>query len=245
VKKTPLLAVMAAGVLTFCFTVQSLAQATGARPAAAPAATGLAGKTVLIDINYIFKKHARFNAMMDQLKNEADALDVQMKKEGAQLRNLEIGLQKLSPGSADYKKMEEDVTRAKADFALKVQQQRREFLMREAKAYSDAYREIEYAVDQFCQDQGILLVLKFIGDPIDEKNPDSILTGLNKPVVWYNKNLDITGYILPRFEAPARTADRSGAAGYQGNTQGNTQGNNQGNYAPAGNTVPKAPFNRN
>lgn len=244
-KKTPLLAIMAAGVLSLCFTLESMAQQPGARPAAAPAQNGFAGKTVLIDINRIFKEHTQFNEAMDQLKNEADALDVQMKKEGAQLRNQEIGLQKLSPGSADYKRMEESVIRAKADYALKVQQQRREFLMREAKIYSQAYQQIEYAVDQFCQANGILLVFRFMSDPIDDKSPDSILSSLNKPVVWYNRGLDITDYILPQFKAPGRTADRTNAAGYQGGNQGGYQGNNTGNYAPPANGVPRAPFKQN
>jgi Skp family chaperone for outer membrane proteins len=231
VKKTPLLAVMAAGVLSLCFTLQATAQ----QPAAArqPAASPLAGKTVLIDVNYIFKNHARFKTAMDQLKNEADQMDVEMKKAEAGLRTKAMGLGKLNPGSEQYKSQEEDIAREKANWTIKVSQQRREFLMREAKAYNDTYREIEYAVDEFCQAQGVLLVLRFMGDPIDEANPESILAGINKPVVWYDKNLDITPYILKRFAAPARQADRT-----------NNPAGQPGGFAPAGNSVPPTPFKR-
>jgi len=238
VKKTPLLAIMAAGVLSLCFMVlQAESQNTGpARAPGAPAPNGFAGKTVLIDVNYIFKNHERFKAALNQLKNEADAMDVSMKKEEAQLRNLTMGLQKLNPGSAEYKQMEEKIAREKTDWTIKVQQQGREYLMREAKMYNDTYKEIEDEVNYFCQANGVLLVLRFIGDPVEEGNPNSVLSNINKPVVWYDKNLDITPYILKRFAAPARPAtqaDRSNAAGAQGN-----------GYPPAATPVPGAPFRK-
>jgi len=102
------------------------------------------------------------------LKNEADAMDVSMKKEEAQLRSMTMGLQKLNPGSAEYKQMEEKIAREKTDWTIKVQQQGREYLMREAKMYNDTYKEIEDEVNYFCQANGILLVLRFIGDPVEE-----------------------------------------------------------------------------
>ncbi len=238
-RKTPLLAVVAAGVMSLYFGWQALAQQPGAARPPASAANGFAGKTVLVDINYIFKNHARFKAKMDQLKNDADAADVQMKKEQTQLRNMAMGLQKLNPGSPEYKKTEEDIARANTDWKIKVQQHQREFLMREAKNYNETYKEIEDEVNYFCQANGILLVFRFTGDPVDETNPDSTLAYINKPVVWYDKNLDITPYILKRFVGPARPAtqaDQRGNPAYNGGVQSG--------YAPAGTSVPAAPFKR-
>jgi Skp family chaperone for outer membrane proteins len=237
VKKTLLLAVTTAGVLSLCFLVLSAtAQQSGpARQPGAPASGGFAGKTVLLDVNFVFKKHARFKAQMDQLKNDADALDAQMKKEEASLRNQAMGLQKLNAGSAEYKRLEEDIARSKTDWTIKVQQQRREFLMREAKIYNETYKEIEDEVNYFCQSQGILMVLRFMGDPVEDGNPDSILANINKPVVWYDKNLDITPYIYRRFAAAA------GAQADQRNAP--ARGNVPSGYAPPRTSVPAFPAN--
>jgi Skp family chaperone for outer membrane proteins len=236
VKKTPLLAILAAGVVSLCF-VAMQAAAQQAAPARQPASNGFAGKVVLLDVNYVFKNHERFKALMNQLKNDADAMDVQVKKEDAQLRNMAMGLQKLNTGSPEYKKTEEEIARAKTDWTIKVQQQRREFLMREAKAYNDTYKEIEDEVNYFCQANGIVMVYRFTGDPVDENNPDSILSSINKPVVWYDKNLDITPFILKRFAAPARAADRSAAPPYNGGQGG-------GFAPPAGGNAPAGGFKR-
>ena len=207
VKKTHLLAAVAAGLVTLCFlALDAAAQCTGAppaRPAAAQGPSPFAGRTVLLDVNWVFKNHERFKAQMTQLKNDADKMDVEMKKREGEIRNLAVGLQKLNPGSAEYKKTEEDIARMNTDWKIQVTQQRREFLMREAKAYNETYKEIEDEVNYFCEANQVLLVLRFMGDPVVEGDPDSILANINKPVVWYNKNLDITPYIMRRFAAPA------------------------------------------
>ncbi|MCC6126836.1 MAG: OmpH family outer membrane protein [Pirellulales bacterium] len=236
-KKTLLLAAAAAGVLSLCiFGLPGKAQGpAAARQPGGQGANGFAGKVVLLDVNYVFKNHARFKAMMNQLKNDADAMDAQMKKDEAQLRSMAMGLQKLNAGSAEYKKLEEDIARSKTDWTIKVQQQRREFLMREAKTYNDTYKEIEDEVNYFCQSNGILMVLRFMGDPVEEGNPDSILANINKPVVWYDKNLDITPYIMQRFAAPAGTADRRNSPTGGGAVP-------PGYTAPRG-SVPPSPFN--
>jgi Skp family chaperone for outer membrane proteins len=212
VKKAPLMAILATGFLSLAFVCpQAMAENPAATPARQP--NFFSGKVVLLDVNYIFKNHARFNALMDQMKNDADELDKQMKFEESELRKKAAGLQKLNPGSAEFKNLEEDLTRTKTDLSLKYQQKRREFLMREAKIHNDTYKEIEDQVDYFCQSNGILMVLRFMGDPVVESNPDSILSNINKPVVWYNKELDITPYILKRFIGQAKTATSTNSAG--------------------------------
>ena len=46
--------------------------------------------------------------------------------------------------------MEEEIARREADLSVKVQLQRKEFLMREAKIYNTIYQEIEQEVDYYC-----------------------------------------------------------------------------------------------
>jgi Skp family chaperone for outer membrane proteins len=215
VKNTPLLAITAAGLLSLCFALPLLhAQQPGgasARPAQPPQQNPFLGKVVLLDVNYVFKNHERFKALMNQLKNDADAMDVQMKKEEAALKSKAMGLQTLKPGSQEYKNLEEQVTSERAQWTCKIQQQRREFLMREAKSYNETYKEIEDEVNYFCQTYGVVMVLRFMGDPVEADNPDSILQNINKPVVWYDKTLDITPYILKRFQGPVNTANKNNA----------------------------------
>jgi Skp family chaperone for outer membrane proteins len=240
VNKTPLLAVSAAVLLSLCF-APSLALAQSGQPGGAggrPAQTQpqqqnpFIGKVVLLDVNLIFKNHERFKAQMNQLKNDADAMDVQMKREEASLKNEVAGLQKFGPGSPEYKSLEEQIARKRADFTIKVSQQRREFLLREASNYNDTYKEIEDEVGYFCQTYGVSMVLRYMSDAVDPDNPDSILANINKPVVWHDQTLNITPYIMKRFQAPVNTANSRPAGGVP-----------NGGNPPRGGNVPTAPFN--
>jgi hypothetical protein len=43
---------------------------------------------------------------------------------------------------------------------------------------------------------GIVLVLRFNGDPVDGNNRDEILRGINKAIVYNDPRMDITPYVL-------------------------------------------------
>ena len=74
--------------------------------------------------------------------------------------------------------------------------QKQEFLQREARIYHDVYQEIWQASDYVCRQYKFDMVLRFNGEPVDIERPDSVLTWINKPVVWYDTRQDITDAVL-------------------------------------------------
>ena len=110
--------------------------------------------------------------------------------------------------------MEKEIAEREANLSVKVQLQRKEFLGREAKIYLTVYKEIEDEVKYYCQNKGIDIVLRFNGDPADVDKPDSVLSFINKPVVYYDANRDITKPILDtlimRSGGPAAGGNRVG-----------------------------------
>ena len=96
---------------------------------------------------------------------------------------------------------------------MQVQLQKNEFLQREAKIYHNVYQEIWQATDYFCKQNRIDMVLRFNGEAVDVNRPDSVLTYINKPVVWYDRGLDITDQILQELN---RTAINPGPANRTG-----------------------------
>ncbi len=210
-KSSRLMAVMAAGLLSFSLIgSQAFAQGAPPRQGVSPQAVS-APNIVLLDISYIFKNHPRFKAMMDEMKSDVERTESDVNRERDTIRKLVEQLDTFHKGSQDYKAMEEEIARKQADLTVKVQLQRTQFLEREAKIYHTVYQEIEQEVNYYCSSKGIDMVLRFNGDPVDVNKPDSVLSYINKPVVWYDKNRDITPIILDSL------AKRSGvpAAGTQ------------------------------
>jgi hypothetical protein len=58
------------------------------------------------------------------------------------------------------------------------------------------YSEIERAVSQFARDNGIAVVHRFDGDPVDSSDRNRILGSITKPIVYFDPQIDITPQVL-------------------------------------------------
>jgi Skp family chaperone for outer membrane proteins len=173
--------------------------AISAEDAAKPASAGEYARVALLDINKLFKENAAFKKEMTDLKKEADEMDKKMKEQELELRNKAKELGTLSAGSSEYKTMEEDIARLSTDWKLTVQKKRRDFLMRESDIYLQTYQQIETELEKYAREHQFNLVMRFTGDPIDSKNPESVLSSINKQIVWHGESTDITPDLLKIF----------------------------------------------
>jgi Skp family chaperone for outer membrane proteins len=82
---------------------------------------------------------------------------------------------------------------------VRIQLQRKEFLIREAKIYYQVYQEIVKEVEMFAAANGISTVLRISGDQVDANDPQQVLANINKQVIYSSHNMDITGAILDRL----------------------------------------------
>jgi outer membrane protein len=191
----------------------AVAQTTTPAAAAQPAAGG--SRLALIDITRIFKTHARFKQMMEDMKQAVQAAEARVKAERIAIDKLiQEALPALNKGTKDYADMEEQIANRQAKLAVDVNRQKGEFLQRESMIYHQVYQEILQATDYFCKQRGIDMVLRFNGEPVDVQRPDSVLNFINRPVVWYDPGLDITEFVLQDVNRPAAnagTADQRGA----------------------------------
>jgi Skp family chaperone for outer membrane proteins len=236
-------ATLVAGPLSFCLLIApAIAQAppgyppVGGRPvgpgpgavgaapvAAAPAPQGPApsGTSVaVIDVAHIFKNHVRFNASMNDMKRDIDAFDAAMREESLKLQKKVEVMQSFAPSSNEFKKADEELAHLKSDFQIRVQAKKREFLEQEARVYYGIYREVEDAVASFAQRNRIGLVLRYTGDEMKPEDRASVLSGVNKPVV-YQQNLDITQHVLNHLNAGATMPPGGGGNGLPGSPTGN------------------------
>ncbi len=201
----------------------AVSQASAQAPVRQPAPAAGAGRVALLDVSYIFKNHARFKAMMDEMKNNVDAAERDVKAEDGRIQKLAEKMQDYRPGTPEYKQAESDIAKSRADLSIKVQLQRKDFLLQEAKIYHTVYQDIEKEVAFYCQNNGIDVVYRFNGDPADIEKPESVLSYINKPVVYYEKNRDITPFILDSLNrngnmgtANRRAAPPTGGQGQYG-----------------------------
>ncbi len=149
----------------------------------------------VVDINYVFKKDARFESEMKAIQTEMMGVNDTLNAKRNEIAKAEQQMQTLNIGSPEYKLQDENLAKAKADFQLDVNKQRREILEREAKVYYDTYQRVSQAITYYAKAKNIALVMRFIGEEPDPNRRDEIIASINKDVHFQNQ-IDITPDIL-------------------------------------------------
>ena len=186
--RTLLLSVIVSGCL-ISFAGKAVAQSTS--PGANAARFGIA----VVDVSYIFKNYAQFNGTMAAMKSEMESAESKLKSDRDAIAAKEEQRNQYNAGSPEYKQMDEETARLKAEFNLTAGKIRNDFLEREAKVYYQTYLEVSNAVQYYGQQHNIGIVLRFNGDQIDPNLREDVLRAINKPVVYQN-NIDITPDVL-------------------------------------------------
>lgn len=196
------LAGFAIAAIVALVSVPTLAQVPGqgqipGAPARAAASTASpASHVAVIDIGYIFKNHGRFKAEMDKMKDQVLAAENGLKAERDRINGLMEKLKGFNPGTPEYRQLEGEVAKAQGDFSVNAQLQKKDFMEREGRLYLLVYSEIERAVGQFSKENGIAVVHRFDGEPVDGNDRNRILGSITKPIVYYDPQIDITPDIL-------------------------------------------------
>jgi len=150
----------------------------------------------VIDISQILKKDTKFNQQLAAMKVEATAVEKEIRDGAAQIQSMQNQQKTFAPGSPDYQRLDTDIAKATADLQLKKNLKQKEFIERQSKMLYNTYREIQDAVKEFSARYNIGLVVQYESSPIDSANPEAILAGAHRNVVYVNPGLDITGDIL-------------------------------------------------
>lgn len=188
--------------LAIAFAAVAAVHAQAPNPAGANAAKY---NIAVVDISYIFKKHARFTATMESMKKEMEGIESDLKADRQKIAEQEQQRNQYNVGSAEYKQLDEEIARKMAEFNLKMGRLRKDFLERESKVYYQTYLEVVDAVKYYAQRQNIGLVLRFNGEPVDANRRDDVLREINKPVVIQDK-IDITPDVLALLNRDAGAA---------------------------------------
>ena len=173
----------------------------------------------VVDIGHIFKNHPRFKRAMDQVKAQVKASEDSFLLRQKEVEKQAQQLKTFKPDSAEYKQLEADAARSQAQIQAEMALKRKEFLEKEALVYYTIYNEIQKEVKALADTYNIGLVLRFSADAMDPADRQSVLQGVNRPVV-YQRNLNITYQILDRLQRASgsqRTArtTQPGTAGRQ------------------------------
>lgn len=200
----PLRATIVAVALAVCLAdVEANAQQGPPRPSGTSVA--------VIDLGEVFENHPRLESQLEGIKSQLDSFQTVLRQQQQKLRGLSEELKTLKSGTKTYAEKEKEYANLQTELNVMVRQRKREMLEQEARIRYQAYQEIRDHVSRFCQKYGIQLVVRFDRKTIDAANPQEVLAGLNRPVIYQN-SLDITNHIIELLAGGGpvhNTADRN------------------------------------
>lgn len=179
------------------------------------------GGIAIVDLNYIFENYPKFQAATEQLKAEVEGASqsIQRRQEEIQKKAQQRD-EMYQRNTAEWDRANEALTKELADIEADKQIMRRDFERKETKLYYTSYMEIIGEVNAFAQERQLTMVFRFNGERVGE-NPDSaaVQKFLNRAVLYYNPNIDITPIVLDKLNRRYQPQVGSGLQGPRVNRQ--------------------------
>ena len=146
---------------------------------------------------HIFKNYEKFKdqtAGLQKLAEEAEAKAQAMMEEG---KKGQEQLQALVAGSPDYGALEAKLIKLKTELETFRQVEQQKIVRQQADVYKTIYLEVQDVVNRYAAYYKYTLVIRFNrADVADAGNPQAIIQNMNRQVVYYQTQDDITDPIL-------------------------------------------------
>jgi outer membrane protein len=209
-----------AGLLTLGNNVWSQTGKPAARPAAGASAAvaddAKPHKVGLIDMAHVFKNYKKFESLREELKGQIAGSEDQAKEMAGKIKKLQDELKTLKEGSDDFTKKEQAMNKLALDFDSFRKSTQREILKAESEIYHQVYMEVSDAVRKYSKYYGYTLVLRFNREELNKDDPQGLIQGMNRQVVFHRDEDDMTESVLvhlnEQFEkagsAPREAANR-------------------------------------
>jgi Skp family chaperone for outer membrane proteins len=148
---------------------------------------------VLLDLDKLQRENPRLKLGMEQLNEQAQAMDLELKKESEAIKEMTAKLKQYRAGTPEYDDMDTRIVKKIADFRAQEAMRQKELTKKQWKLAYSVFKDIQEEVEAFAARNQIAAVIRFNSDQPDIENPQAIqLDLMTKNVVWYEASLDIT-----------------------------------------------------
>lgn len=174
-------------------------------------------RIALIDMARVFKNYKKFEAMREELKGELSKSEERFKAMTETVKQETQQMKGFKEGTPEYSNLEKSILNHTSQMEAFRKSQQRDLIRKEAQIYKTIYLEVSDAVEKYAQHFNFTLVLRFSADElVGQENPEDVMRGLNRQVVYYRPSEDITNaicdFLNKRYQRMAAApADGAGA----------------------------------
>ena len=185
----------------------------------APAADAQPHRVGLIDMAHVFKNYRKFEYLREDLKAQIASSEQEAKQMAEDIKRLQVEMKELKEGSPEFGAKEKKLAELSAKFETFRRSTQREILKEESAIYHTIYMEVADAVKKYSKFYKYTLVLRFNREDLNPEDPQGLIQGMNRQVVFHHPEDDMTDSVLQhlndRFDEsqgkPAKKEANSGA----------------------------------
>ncbi|QDT35370.1 MULTISPECIES: OmpH family outer membrane protein [Thalassoglobus] len=151
----------------------------------------------LIDMAHIFKNYEKFKAETQGLQAAAEQAEQKAQDMVAQMKSVQGQMQGLTANSPDYNAKEAQLIELQTKLQAFQQVERRDIVRKQAEVYKKIYVEVQDAVSMYAKHYEYTLIMRFNREDVAAAgDPQKIIQGMNRQVVWHRPQDDLTDPIL-------------------------------------------------
>ncbi|HUY93251.1 MAG TPA: OmpH family outer membrane protein [Pirellulales bacterium] len=159
-------------------------------------------RVALVDMTRVFAEHVEFKKQIEMMRREVEEAENKLKTRKEEIEQAQAAVKKLPAGSVKRTEAEQRLLLEQQTLQADVNLQKAKFMEQEARIYLEVYESVLAIIDAYATEQKIDLVVRFNGDPIDDRqNLQNVMQRLNRQVLFHQKGIDITDEIVRRANA--------------------------------------------
>jgi Skp family chaperone for outer membrane proteins len=173
--------------------------------------------TAVVDLDHVLDSHPTFIASMEALKAEfqktMEDFEARRKKLASDASQLNDAL---APDSPEFKKKQETLVGEDSKLRLEVVNKEKEFGERQARLVMDTYNQVVTAVDVAAKHYKYDMVVRYSrkqNTKMDPKKPNTVQIGLDREVIFFNPQHDLTDTIVAMLKRDIQAAPAATGAG--------------------------------
>lgn len=178
---------------------------SGAAPDGGTSVPAAGTRVGVIDMGFVFDNHPSMKDQIAAIDAEKSRAEEEIEKRRQEiLKQLEI-IKTLDENTPNYKAQEEKIADAESKLKLDFIRKSKEIDEAKAKVVYETYKHVEAVTKTFAEFNQIGLVIRYTRTEMDPKKPGTVAQGINKDIVYFQSNLDLTEGVLNyiRQSAPA------------------------------------------
>ena len=144
----------------------------------------------------VLREYEKFKFLGEEFQASVLAKKNELMKIQSEMQQNAEAMQKLAPGSVDFKKFEDKLTFLKAQMDAKKEQAQRDFELKEAESLATLYKEIQDMASRVAVQRKMTYVLKASNTPISSADPKSAMAAMSSTIIYSDPRNDITNDVI-------------------------------------------------